>query len=368
MAAILFVLYLASSLFSVAVLIVLLRTPRLSDSIPPDSILEVWPRVSVIMPARNEATGVRAAVQSRLSDTYEDIELVAVNDRSTDATGALLDELAVEEPRLRVVHNAELPSGWLGKVHAMERGLEATTGSWLLLSDADVHVAPGTLRRALAWAEHRGLDHLGVLPRIWPKSPLFDAAIATFLRVVVGASALSPLGVGAFNLVRRSALQRAGGLSALRMEFADDVALARLIVQSGGRSGWLNGGGAVHLELHRSFSAMAQSAEKGAGAFGSRPLLVALLVGLFIVVDLAPFFAMFVSGWASAAALFGVVTSMAVARWMEHPLIGAILYPLGTLVGGGMILRGAVLAWARGGIRWRGTFHSFEEIRRAAAK
>jgi len=138
-----------------------------------------WPKLSIIIPARNEAASIEAAVTSRLAQDYPDFEVCVIDDRSTDGTGAIVDRLAEGDPRVRAVHITELPEGWLGKVHALHRGVSIATGEWLLLSDADVHFAPATLRRAIAHAEARGFDFVGVFPTMWhrgssstPRSPI----------------------------------------------------------------------------------------------------------------------------------------------------------------------------------------------------
>jgi cellulose synthase/poly-beta-1,6-N-acetylglucosamine synthase-like glycosyltransferase len=109
------------------------------------------PLVSVVMTARDEECEIEKALRSRLADDYPALELIVVDDRSTDSTPEIVDRLAAEDPRLRVVHVEELPEGWLGKVYAMSRGLAAAGGEWVLFSDADVRVKPGTLGRAMSW-------------------------------------------------------------------------------------------------------------------------------------------------------------------------------------------------------------------------
>ncbi|HTE05346.1 MAG TPA: glycosyltransferase, partial [Planctomycetota bacterium] len=173
-----------------------------------------WPPLSLVVPARDEQDGLLDAARSRLASDYPALELVLVDDRSRDGTPALVDALAAEDGRVLALHVRELPAGWLGKVHAMEVGARAAAGEWLLFTDADVHLAPGALRAAVALCEERGADHLVVLPQIWSSGALLDAVVASFGRLFVLGCRLwavsdpestASTGVGAFNLVRRSA-------------------------------------------------------------------------------------------------------------------------------------------------------------------
>src|SRR6185436_14838718 len=122
------------------------RIPRLGD-VPPLGDAEM-PSISIVVAARNEARGIEAAMRSLLAQDVPRLEVVAVDDRSEDATGAILDRFAEAEPRLRVVHVAELPDGWLGKCHALWLGAGQAAGELILFTDADVVMAPDTLRRA----------------------------------------------------------------------------------------------------------------------------------------------------------------------------------------------------------------------------
>ncbi|HEU5115079.1 MAG TPA: glycosyltransferase, partial [Isosphaeraceae bacterium] len=125
-----------------------------------------WPALAVIFAARDEAGEVEAAARSILKLDYPELRVVAVDDRSQDETGAILDRLAGEDSRLAVVHVTELPPGWLGKTHALQLASEATDASWLLFTDADVLFGPQSLRKAIAFAESTKADHLIVPPDI----------------------------------------------------------------------------------------------------------------------------------------------------------------------------------------------------------
>lgn len=134
----------------------MIRLAELSSSGP-----TLWPRVSIVLAARNEGATIGAALPTVLALDYPDFELIAVDDRSEDDTGAILDRLAAANPKLQVDHIRELPAGWLGKNHALHHGAQRATGKWILFTDADVHFTPGSLRRAVV---HAGSDRSIFLP------------------------------------------------------------------------------------------------------------------------------------------------------------------------------------------------------------
>src|SRR3984885_6810884 len=123
------------------------------------------PRVSIIVPARNEEDDVEQTLNRLLELDYENYEVIAVNDRSTDRTGEIMERVvenrALTSGRLRVIHHQKLPAGWLGKTHAMWTATNQATGDWLLFTDADVLFKPDSVRRALAYAEAEKADHGG---------------------------------------------------------------------------------------------------------------------------------------------------------------------------------------------------------------
>jgi len=338
----------------------------------------VWPRLSLIVPARDEAETVGPAVRSRLAEGYPALEVVLVDDRSTDGTGAVMDAIAAEDSRVRAIHLTSLPRGWLGKLHALREGLQLATGEWLLFSDADVHLAPGTLRRAVAYAEARGLDHLSILPQLVPVGWLVDSALASFSRtgLVMGRVWLvsdprSTVGgsVGAFSLFRRSALERSPGLEHLRLEVVDDLALGQMLKASGSPSAVVNGRGLVILTYHRSLAEMARSSEKAAHLFDYRVSTALSWIGALTALELGPFLAALFAtiplaralGMLGAVLLLGSTAVMC--RFAGQRLLPALLLPLGVVVNAVLLLRAAVLGKLRGGLLWRSTLYRPEELR-----
>src|SRR5437763_6367897 len=137
------------------------------------------PRVAIVVPARNEEASIRQALSQLLALDYDNYEVIGVDDRSTDRTGEIMDDLAKcsdGRPRpsnaiLRVVHITELPPGWMGKSHAMWSAANESTAEWILFTDADVMFRPDCLRRAIAYAEAERADHLVLFPRTLMKRP-----------------------------------------------------------------------------------------------------------------------------------------------------------------------------------------------------
>ena len=339
---------------------------------------ERWPGVSLIVPARNEEQTLGPAIRSRLDDGYPTLEVVLVDDRSTDGTGAVVDGIAAADPRVRALHVTSLPPGWLGKLHAMSEGLRLATGEWLLFSDADVHLAPGTLERAVRYAEANRLDHLSILPQLRPATWLVDTALASFARtgLILGRVWLisdprSRVGgsVGAFGLVRRSALERSPGIEFLKLEVADDLALGQMLKASGARSAVVNGRGLVLMHWYRTLAELARGTEKGAALFDFRlwpavcwtGTLTALELGPFLTALLSPFPAARWLGLLGASLLIG--STLWMCRFACARALPAFLSPLGVIVNTVLLLRAAVLAKVRGGLVWRSTLYRPEELR-----
>jgi hypothetical protein len=357
------------------------QVPQLAELRPPPP--PRWPRLSLVIPACNEADTLEPALRSRLGEDYPELELVVIDDRSTDATGAIVDRVAAADSRVLPLHVTSLPEGWLGKVHALHRGAEAASGEWLLFTDADVHLEPGTLRTAIAYCEARGLDHLGVFPEVWSASFLLDVALGTFGRLVAMAArphavedpdSKAAFGVGAFNLVRRSALERSPGLAWLKLELLDDAALGQMLKRSGARCAMALGRGRVGLTFYPSFGELMRGTEKnafaGAGRFSQARLVLSCLV--LLLLEVTPFAAPLafghplLQGAGALIAALALGTSVVGSRWMARPVLPTLLLPVGTLLFVGCLLRSGYLAHRRGGIAWRGTLYPTAQLRAGA--
>jgi glycosyltransferase involved in cell wall biosynthesis len=354
-------------------------TPRLKDVDPPEP--KTWPRVSAVLTARNEAGTMEPGIRTRIADDYPELEIVVVDDRSEDQTGAIADRLASEDPRVKAVHVKELAEDWLGKQNAMQHGVEAATGEWLLFSDSDVLFEPGTLRKAVAYCEHRQRDHLAVMPELLPGSFVLDTVLAVFVRTLTVAGRLwqvedrnskAALGSGSFNLVRRSALDRTPGFAAIRMNQGDDVALGVLLKRHGARQSVAQGTGMVKVLFYPSLKAAAIGSERPVFTdLGNFSLARLLLTGVaLLAMELSPFAGFlparipWLAWFAAGFSLLAFSTSFVTARWWHRPFLPSFCYPLGSLLHDWFIIRAGVLGWRRGGVYWRGTFYRTELLRK----
>lgn len=201
-------------------------------------------RISIIVPACNEAADIEATLSRLLALEHDSYEVIAVNDRSTDLTGEIMERVAAAAPpgRLKIVHITELPAGWMGKPHAMWRASNLASGDWLLFTDADVLFKPDSLRRALAYAESERADHLVLFPRMIMKHPGEKMMIAFFQTLfvfghrpwkVADPKTKDHMGVGAFNMIRRPVYDALGTYQALRFEVLDDMKLGKVVKNAG---------------------------------------------------------------------------------------------------------------------------------------
>jgi chlorobactene glucosyltransferase len=202
------------------------------------------PLVSVLVPARNEEHRVLVdSLHSILSQDYDRFEVIAVNDRSTDATYTILKSLATQDNRLQVIDGEELRPGWLGKPYAMHQAFSHAKGEWILATDADMIYDKTALRTALARVVASEGDAITLIPHFeagsfWERV-IIPAWAWVMLMFTVSYRINNPktqgaLGIGGFFLMRRTMLERVGGYEALKDEVLEDVRLAEMIKRSGG--------------------------------------------------------------------------------------------------------------------------------------
>jgi glycosyltransferase involved in cell wall biosynthesis len=334
--------------------------------------------VSNIAPARNEARGIEAAVLSLLRLDYPALEIVVVNDRSTDETGAILRQLAIDHPRLKVTTIAALPEGWLGKNYALHVGAAAASGALLLFTDADVVFEPSTLRRAVTLMEEERLDHLAAIPDVRvPGLALtaFMAAFGVFFSMYSRPwKARDPrsrahVGIGAFNLIRAAAYRAIGGHRAIAMRPDDDMKLGKMLKQHGFRQDAVSGLGLVVVEWYATLRELVDGLMKNAfaGVDYSLVKVAGSTLALFLM-NVWPFVAVFVTDGPTRA-LYGVCVLLIVlifaisARFGGARLAFVLAYPVAALLFAWIMWRSALIAVTRGTITWRGTAYPLAAMR-----
>ena len=351
--------------------------------VPPKSTLAELPTVSVVFAARNEERHVRETLRSLLALNYPALEIVAVDDRSEDATGAILDEVACSDPRLIVEHVDALPGGWLGKNHALYCGAVRARGEILLFTDADVVFESTVLARAVCCMEEDRLDHLTGPADIRTPTLALELFVATFALFFNGffrpwrmaaPGRQGAIGFGAFNLVRKDAYNRAGTHRVIALRADDDLRLGQRLGLCGARQAFAVVDTLLQVEWYASLPEAMRGLEKNTLAavdFSLSTLMVGSLGQLIFTVW--PFVALYAtSGGPRILNLLAVILMIAVQIYLLRRSSirawTAVALPLGTLLVVYTYARAAILTYARGGIRWRGTFYSLEELKGSSGK
>jgi glycosyltransferase involved in cell wall biosynthesis len=354
-----------------------LRLPWIKDFSPaPDADC---PHISLIFAAREEEEKLPAALATLAAIDYPHLEIIAVNDRSQDRTGRILDELACGHERLRVVHIDTLPAGWLGKTHALHTGYERSTGDWLLFTDADVRFAPDAVRRAVSVVNERNLDHLTLFGDVemvgfWEKVLItfFGMAfhIATDPHRVSNPESWTYVGVGAFQLLKRSAYEAAGTHRRLAMEVVDDMKLGKIVKGAGFRSSVGLAQNAVVIRWHAGLGNLVRGVTKNFfAALGYNVALVLLAAIGMLLLNVAPFVAVIVGhGWirvfAAVAVLIALGFHAGVDIVMRVSPLYALTHPIGAVLFCYMLLRSTLVTLWHGGVTWRDTFYPLDDLKR----
>ena len=351
--------------------------PWLRDFLP--APYEECPQLSVLFAARDEEEKLPGALRTLMEIDYPALEVVAVDDRSKDTTGRILDEFAKTHSRLRVVYVDQLPKGWLGKPHGLQRAYEVSSGEWLLFTDADVRFKPDVLRRVVSLIKARQLDHLALLGEV-EMVGFWETVLITFFglgfHLATNPSQVSNprssryIGVGAFQLLRRSAYEASGTHRRLAMEVVDDMKLGKIVKQAGFRSGCAVAEDFVTVRWHAGLGNLVRGVTKNffAGAGYDLGIVAGQLAGL-VMMNILPFAGVaFGHGWIRALSAIAVVIALSfhvgVAWVMRVSPLYALTHPLGAALFLYMLLRSTVVTLWQGGIVWRDTFYPLDELKR----
>ncbi len=342
-----------------------------------------YPLVSIIVPALNEEKTVGDAMRSLLELDYPRYEVIAVNDRSDDETGCILEEIKSQQlenaPVLKVIHVRELPEGWLGKNHALNLGSRIAAGDYLLFTDADVHYDPTALKRAVHFCLERKADHLTVIPCIELRQ--FWESAASSLLMTLFTLRFRPthvdrpecrayIGVGAFNMIRAEFYHKIKGHQTLRMEIIDDVKLGKLVKRNRGQQSCLKSGSLIRVRWAEGLRGLVQVLEKNAFASVNFNLIFLLSTLVFMFV---------IACWPIVGLLTGSpgIRLICLTTWLEMILLGAIirqasetargyglLFPISMLIFIYIMLRSAVITLVNRGVTWRGTHYPLDQLKK----
>ncbi len=357
------------------------RLPPLDSSTPNKAVgSQAEVHCSVIVAARDEEVRIERTVRRLLAQRSVELELIVVDDRSTDRTGEILEQLAKEDSRLRVVRIHALPEGWLGKCHACHVGASAAKGDWILFTDADCWSKPDVLLRAMRVAGLECADHVTLTPgRATPSLGVRACALLFHLSCVNWISGVnrdrpkSHLGIGAFNLVRAPAYRQCGGYEALRLSVIDDVKLGLLLRRAGKRTRAFLGADDVEAQWGTNAFSTIKLMEKNYFAALEFSLPLAMGVSTFgtLLMGVVVLGAVSGTGAGLAAALSPfclVVPAAIVASRMGWSWSAALGVPFVAPVFLCALLNSTAKTLWHGGIRWRDTFYSLETLRAGSVR
>jgi glycosyltransferase involved in cell wall biosynthesis len=353
------------------------KLPWMKDFAPAED--PACPSISLIFAARDEQEKLPAALATLAVLDYPTLEIIAADDRSQDATARILDEFAVGRSRFRAVRISELPPGWLGKPHALQKAYEASTGEWLLFTDADVRFKPDALRRAATLAKQCNLDHLTLIGDVemhgfWETTLITFFGLAFHLATdayrVSDPNSRAYVGVGAFQLLRRSTYEAIGTHRRLAMEVVDDMKLGKLVKQSGFRSCVGIAQEFVALRWHAGARNVIRGVTKNFfAAFGYNLAFAVIALAGMLLLNVVPFFAVVAGhGWIRIFSAIAVVGALCMHGSVDvvnrvSPLY-ALTHPIGAALFCYMIVRSVAVTLWQGGVTWRGTFYPLEELKR----
>lgn len=349
------------------------------------------PSVSILVPAKDEAKQIERCVASVLRQDYPNFNVIAINDRSTDNTGAVLDALAAKDSRLSVVHIKEgsLPPGWGGKSFALHTGLQQAAGQWLLFVDADVQLEPDVLSATIGWATKREFDLISILPTFVSGTlsegvlqPLAGAATSAMFVIALTNNNQWPKSAfanGQYLCVRRDAYEAVGGHEAIRGTLSEDVALARNLKIAGYRPrlGW--GDSWATVRMYEGFGSIFRGWSRNfyVGSLGKPWRILGLIAFIFLCCftaylaaawgiyrNIHPVSSIAGWGWIASASMHWILMTTVVAviyHWSREAKWYALLFPIGCAALVAISIKSLQICMT-GKVVWRGTQYSADQL------
>ncbi len=337
-------------------------------------------RISVILAAKDEEKDIAATIQSLLAQRHVDCEIIAVNDRSNDKTGDIIQKLADEHTNVTGVDISTLPEGWLGKNHALHQGFQHATGRYILFTDADIQFTQDAIAKACTVMERESVDHITAAPELHAKTFWLSGLISFFLLgfgylkrpwAANKDQAKSGMGIGAFNLLSRDCYEKIGGHEAIRLRPDDDLELGNRVKRLGFKQRLVTALYDLSVEWYPSLPSALRGFEKNAFAGLNYSVLLAFtaVLGVFLS-QVVPFLLIFISPLEiQIISALNIVLLFCLYALTIHNLTRFSLWyifglPLFAMLFIYMLIRALVLTWVRGGIEWRGSRYSLKELKR----
>jgi glycosyltransferase involved in cell wall biosynthesis len=353
------------------VIINMQRIKQLKDQ----TIITNQPALAIIVAVRNEEEDVEKALQSLCNINYTNHRIIVVNDRSTDRTGEILRRF--NQPHLHIITLTDLPDGWLGKNNALYQGYKNSTEEWMLFTDADIEYHPDAISKALGYATKHKLDHLSILPGVKSRSTLLNSVLATFSIMLLMFTrpwdAKNPrrsgtIGIGAFNLVKRTAYEQIGTHVKIKLRPDDDLKLGQNIKAAGLRQDVLSGGeGYLNLEWYKNITQFIAGLMKN--SFSVREYSPVRTLGdiLAILITIAlPLPVMFILGDTDIrlmACLLLAVQTLYMIIVKPNKWWYALVTPFAGFLMAYILAKSAFITLKQGGIYWRDTFYSLATLK-----
>lgn len=340
------------------------------------------PSITIVVPARNEAHTIEPALRSLRKLDYPNYEVVVIDDRSDDGTGEVIQRVLAEPggAPVRIITVRELPAGWLGKTHAMWAGARENKSDWVLFTDADVVFRPDSLRRAVAYAEKEEVDHLVLFPTMLTYTP-GERMMTALFQVLIGfghrpwkvadPDARDYIGVGAFNMIRRSVYEKIGTYEHLRMSIMDDMDLGRLVKQCHYRQRCAFGRNLARIHWAKGAMGIVRNVTKNFFAYMRFNPWIAFAASFFLLfANVWPFIAVFFSGdSATVGYIVALVCILAIHAGMS-PKSGIgpwyfFTHPIAISLFAYAMALSAITTLGKGGVEWRGTFYPLEDLKKS---
>jgi chlorobactene glucosyltransferase len=367
-------LLLALWLLNLALNMKFLPVPRRNAAVP-----QPVPKVSVIIPARNEETNIGACLSSLMKQDYPNYEIIVLDDGSDDATADIVERLSKGDSRVRLIKGAPLPAGWAGKPYACMQGAKQAGGDWLLFTDADTTHTPDMLRRALALAIETNTSLLSGFPRQVTVSLSQKIVIPMIYFIIMSWAPLwwlhrsskpvASVAIGQFLLFSRKAYWDIGGHEAVKDRITEDLYLGAEIAKNGGRHLAADLSDIVSCRMYDSLGAVWNGLTRtlyGVSSISSVALAALIVIGYACF--LAPFYWLVKIALSSSSipiwaplVIFQTGLLFIMRRWVDdrfkESLISTILFPLGMVFIIAVVINGMARQLAGMSVSWKQRFY-----------